>query len=435
MEGNGALWAGVRTGVNAQLSAEKCLWIKYWKDREMRRRENILLVTIVCFWFALYVYIPYQTPYLTALGVSAGAIGTVVGSYGIMQLILRLPVGVMADYAGKHKPFVILGAALTGLACAVRFVFLDGTGFLIGNIISGCGASTWISYMVLFSGYYSRQEQQKATSRAIMACNLGMCLGFVFSTCFYAVTSMRFLCGAGIAAGALGVVLALCVKEESSGKREVSGNSQKGSTEEKTTVKSLLSICANKKLILFSLLALLQQGIQMATAMSFTTQILEELGAGAGFIGCASVFYMIAAVASAQFASTEVCERRGAKFYIPLVFLLTGIYCVLVPVVGNIYVIFLLQAFPGMSTGILLSYLTSESMTEVPKEKSSTAMGFFQAVYAVGMSAFPTIVGSLTEQVNVGLGYAFLAAAAFLGTVVTLVYYRRRAEKKPEKLS
>ena len=398
-----------------------------------KRRENILLVTIVCFWFALYVYIPYQTPYLTALGVSAGTIGTVVGSYGVMQLLLRLPVGVMADYAGRHKPFVILGAALTGLACAVRFLIPDGTGFLIGNIISGCGASTWISYMVLFSRYYGRQEQQKATSRAIMACNLGICLGFVFSTCFYAVTSMRFLCGAGVAAGALGVVLALSVREETKDPKTEQTNGK--GKEKRTSVRDLLYICSNRKLILFSLLALLQQGIQMATAMSFTTQILEDLGAGAAFIGCASVFYMIAAVVSAQFASTELCEKKGARFYIPVVFLLTGLYCVLVPAAGNIYVIFLLQAFPGMSTGILLSYLTSESMTEVPREKSSTAMGFFQAVYAVGMSVFPTVVGSLTERVNVSLGYAFLAAAAFLGTAVSLVYYRRTVHREAGQLT
>ena len=398
-----------------------------------KRRENILLVTIVCFWFALYVYIPYQTPYLTALGVSAGTIGTVVGSYGVMQLLLRLPVGVMADYAGRHKPFVILGAALTGLACAVRFLIPDGTGFLIGNIISGCGASTWISYMVLFSRYYGRQEQQKATSRAIMACNLGMCLGFVFSTCFYAVTSMRFLCGAGVAAGALGVVLALSVREETKDPKTEQANGK--GKEKRTSVRDLLYICFNRKLILISLLALLQQGIQMATAMSFTTQILEDLGAGAAFIGCASVFYMIAAVVSAQFASTELCEKKGARFYIPVVFLLTGLYCVLVPAAGNIYVIFLLQAFPGMSTGILLSYLTSESMTEVPREKSSTAMGFFQAVYAVGMSVFPTVVGSLTERVNVSLGYAFLAAAAFLGTAVSLVYYRRTVRREAGQLT
>lgn len=72
----------------------------------------------------------------------------------------------------------------------------------------------------------------------------------------------------------------------------------------------------------------------------------------------------MAAVVFARFASTELCARRGVRFYVLLV--------------GNIYVIFLLQAFPGMSTGILLSYLTSGSMTEVPADQRSTAMVFFR---------------------------------------------------------
>mgnify|MGYP000388152611 FL=1 len=138
---------------------------------------------------------------------------------------------------------------------------------------------------------------------------------------------------------------------------------------------------------------------------------------------------MVAAVSSARFASTALCARRGARFYIPLIFLLVAIYCILVPRVGNVTVIFLLQALPGMSNGILLSYLTSESMRNVPEEKKSTAMGLFQAVYAVGMSVFPAVVGALAEHVNVAVGYAFLAAAALLGMTAALLYYHHTGVK------
>ena len=151
----------------------------------------------------------------------------------------------------------------------------------------------------------------------------------------------------------------------------------------------------------------------MATAMSFTTQILKDLGASSGLIGGASIFYMAAAVSSARFASTALCARRGARFYIPLVFLLVTIYCILVPRVGNVAVIFLLQALPGMSNGILLSYLTSESMRDVPEEKKSTAMGLFQAVYAVGMSMFPAVVGALAEHINVAAGSPAVSGSGF----------------------
>lgn len=386
-----------------------------------KRTETILLLAITCFWFASYIHIPYQTPYLTSAGISAGAIGTIVGAYGVVQLILRLPVGLMADRAGRSKPVVILGCALSAAACAVRVLMPDGTGFLIANLISGCASSTWISFMVLFSTYYSRQEQQKATSRTIMACNLGMCVSFIFATCLYSTTGMRFLCALGMCGGAFGVILAFTVQE--AGRVPGEDSARQGTVSTRITIKELLRVCTDHRLILFSLLALIQQGIQMATAMSFTTQILEDLGASSGVIGGASIFYMVVAVTSARFASTELCARRGARFYIPLVFFLTGIYCILVPLAGSPLVIFVLQALPGMSSGILLSYLTSESMRNVPEEKKSTAMGFFQAIYAVGMSSFPAVVGALTECANIALGYAFLAAAAFLGMAAALLYY------------
>ena len=70
-----------------------------------KRKETILLLTIVCFWFALYVYIPYQTPYLTTLGVSAGAIGTVVGA-------LAEESGISAGYD------FLAAAALVGVVCS-----------------------------------------------------------------------------------------------------------------------------------------------------------------------------------------------------------------------------------------------------------------------------------------------------------------------------
>lgn len=160
----------------------------------------------------------------------------------------------------------------------------------------------------------------------------------------------------------------------------------------------------------------------MATAMSFTTQILKDLGASSGLIGGASIFYMAAAVSSARFASTALCARRGARFYIPLVFLLVTIYCILVPRVGNVAVIFLLQALPGMSNGILLSYLTSESMRDVPEEKKSTAMGLFQAVYAVGMSMFPAVVGALAEHINVAAGSPAVSGSGFADVAADAYY-------------
>ena len=76
----------------------------------MKKKRALLLTITVFFWFAQYVYIPYQTPYLSSLGIAAGVSGVILGAYGFSQMAIRIPVGVMADRRSRHKWFIALGA-------------------------------------------------------------------------------------------------------------------------------------------------------------------------------------------------------------------------------------------------------------------------------------------------------------------------------------
>lgn len=382
--------------------------------KKLINQKLLLLLIVVLFWFAQYVYIPFQNTYLNACSVSTNMIGIIIGAYGISQCLLRLPIGLFADSVGKHKLFILSGIFFAGLASIIRVFLPDGIGFLIANILSGIASSMWISYMVHFTEFFSINEQQKATSIIILVNNLGMLIGFIMSTLFYEKLGMRALCIMSVISAIIGTILALNIKDhkiESSSKN--------------LTFKECLSICKDKRLIFFSILALIQQGIQMSTTMSFTNQILSNLGATSIIVGLSSIFYMVCAVASSGFASSKFCNKYGPKLWIPFVFCLISIYCILVPTVQNIKIIFVLQALPGMSTGILLSYLTSEAMRDVPKAKKSTAMGFFQAVYAIGMSVFPMIVGKIAGLISIRNGYFTLAFIAIIGAVASLSYYKK----------
>ena len=100
-----------------------------------------------------------------------------------------------------------------------------------------------------------------------------------------------------------------------------------------------------------------------------------------------------------------------------------AVYCILVPASGSIPVILALQVLPGMATGILFSYATSEAMNGIPEEKKSTAMGFFQAVYAIGMTTFPMFTGSIVSAAGMEAGYLVLAGIAAAGIIIAKVYY------------
>lgn len=382
--------------------------------KKISNQKLLLLAIVVFFWFSQYVYIPFQSPYLSACNVSTNMIGIIIGAYGISQCLLRLPVGVFADSINKHKIFILSGIFFAGLASLIRVFSPEGNGFLIANILSGISSSTWISYMVHYTNFFSTEHQQKATSTIILVNNLGMLIGFVMSTLFYEKLGMTALCIMSVLSSVIGTILSLNIKNHNSKK-----------THEKTSVKNYLSICKDKRLIFFSFMALIQQGIQMSTTMSFTTQILKNLGSSSTLIGLSSIFYMLCAVASSGFASTKFCTKYGPKFWIPLVFILISAYCFLVPTIRRVNIIFVLQLLPGISTGILLSYLTSESMKNVPKHQKSTAMGFFQAIYAIGMSVFPMIVGKISDYTSIQYGYFVLAIISIVASILSYTYYKK----------
>ena len=68
---------------------------------------------------------------------STSFIGIIIGSYGISQMVLRLPVGLLANYRNKHKMIMLIGALSSGCASLFRIIFNNGIGFLIGNLFSG----------------------------------------------------------------------------------------------------------------------------------------------------------------------------------------------------------------------------------------------------------------------------------------------------------
>ncbi len=381
-----------------------------------KSQEIIFLTLVSLFWFAQYVYMPHQTTYLTAYGIAGNMIGVIIGAYGVSQLLFRLPLGLMADKVGKHKLFILIGALSSGIASLIRVISPGEIGFLIGNLISGFASAMWISFMVFYSNYYSEDEQHTANSRIILYNNLGILLGFVSSSLLYDKIGMRNTCVLSLIAGFLAFGLGCFIKESKSVHTTI-------------TVGELLQVCFHKQILVFAMIALIQQGIQLSTTMSFTTQILKNLGASGAVIGAASIVYMVSSVSFAGIANSNFCKKRGAKFFIPFVLLVVAFYCILIPSVNSIPLIFMLQILPGMSTGILFSYAVSEAMKGVPKEKKSTAMGFFQAFYALGMTFIPVLTGNVATAFNIKTAYFVLAGIAIAGCVLALCYYKKWIRK------
>lgn len=376
-------------------------------------RRMLLLMIVSMFWFAQYVYVPYQTPFLIEMGTPTAVVGIVVGAYGLTQFLARMPIGLAADRVGRHKGFIIFGVAAAGLASVLRIVMPDADGFLAANLLSGLASGMWISFMVLFATYFAQDKLQKATGRIIAANNIGIFCGFLLSTVSYASYGMGFLCLAGALVSGAALLLSLGIREE----RVV---------REPLPVRELITVYKDKRLILFSMFALVQQGIMMSTSMSFTAEAARRIGATEWEIGMCAVVYIIAAVVSSYFAASDLASRYGAKVWVPMSSMALVIYCLLVPHAPTALAFYGVQLFAGISTGVLFSYCTSEAMQEVPQSKRSTAMGYHQALYAIGMTVMPVITGNIVAAYGMANAFYFLAATSLVGVVVSYLFYRQK---------
>ncbi len=377
------------------------------------KKKTLLLLIVSMFWFAQYVYVPYQTPFLYELGTSSALVGIVVGAYGLTQFLARMPIGLLADRVGRHKGFIVFGVASAGLASLLRVLMPNAEGFLLGNLLSGLASGMWISFMVLFATYFAADKLQQSTGRIIAANNIGIFCGFVLSMVSYELYGMGFLCMTGAVVSGIALILSLMIREDRTERTPL-------------PVRELVTVYKNKRLILFSMFALIQQGIMMSTSMSFTAQAARLIGATEWEIGMCAVVYIIAAVLSSYFAASEFAARIGAKVWVPLSSLALAFYCIFVPQAPTALAFYGVQIFAGISTGVLFSYCTSEAMQEIPQTKRSTAMGYHQALYAIGMTIMPVITGRIVEGYDMATAFYFLAVTSLIGVVISLNFYRAK---------
>lgn len=370
---------------------------------------NTLFIIMILYWFSLYTYIPFQVPYLYALNVTPSIVGIILGLYGASQMILRFPFGIISDYFGKYKIFIVLGSLLSAISCIIKMVYPTANGFLVGNILTGVAASTWLMYMVLYYSYFDRSKEHMAASKCLVANVIGMFLGFLFATIFYQKFGMNLMLIAAALAAFVATILALFLKEE---KRE-----------KKNNIKDLILVIKNKRLLFFSVLSIIEQGIHMAASVSFTLNRIKELGGASYLVGIASLLNMFFAIVSAYIASTSFASKRGSKFYVPFSFVLLGLYCVSVILTKNIFVIVASQILSGLSIGMLASYLTSEALIEIDRDKKSSAMGFYQTAYSIGIFIYPIITGKIVEMYSIEIAYIFLTASAVICAFIALLYY------------
>ena len=94
------------------------------------------------FWFSLYAFVPNLPIYAESLGASNKLIGLIISSYGFVQMVLRLPLGIYSDKINARKRFILLGILISVISSLGMGFFKTPWSLLIFET-KRCN-STWV---------------------------------------------------------------------------------------------------------------------------------------------------------------------------------------------------------------------------------------------------------------------------------------------------
>ncbi len=363
-------------------------------------RKALLCTVTIFFWFAQYIYVPFLTPYLFMLSMTATTVGLIVGAYGVTQLILRIPLGITVDIVRNHKLFILIGTFLAGTSSLGMIISPSPVLLFIANALSGAASSTWISFTVLYSTYYEKSEGIKAIGTINVFTNAGRFAAFIAGGILFERVGIRGLFVASFASGMIGCILALFIKDEREAARV------------NISVGGLVRVMKDRRLLFFSIMCALTLLVLFGTVYSFTTSTAKNLGATGPDLALFAVLFSAAAMMGSYFVGTRLANRVGEEYVLLLAFLLLVIYCVGIAFSRSVLPFFPLHVIAGLAAGVLVSSLMAHAVRHVDADRKSTAMGFYQSVYCFGITLGPVLMGFLVDHASTRASFIVMAFIA-----------------------
>lgn len=376
-------------------------------------RGPFLLSVTTLFWFSLYTYPAILTPYLREMGASLTSAGLVIGSYGLTQTILRLPAGILSDRLRNKKIFVMAGLffaliSAIGLTLSRQLVLV-----LIFRALSGVAAAMWVQISTLYMSYFPTERSARAMSSINFVNSIGQMSAMLAGSLLaqYFGWTAAFLLAAAVAVA--GFVMSCFVVED---RADVNDDAQPA-----LTLKTALSVGRDKLLFWTSILALLSQLFNFATTQSFVPEYAFLLGADKAQIGLLSALAALPRAVAGLLGGHLLARWFKLRSLIFFGFFLAGTVTCLLPFVHSFPVLVVSQVIAGIGSGFQMTLLMAICTRQVSVERKASAMGFFQAVYGIGMVTGPVMIGAIADRYNLGIGFVLSGIICLLSAVLTLL--------------
>lgn len=362
-------------------------------------------------WMASYVYVPILPAYAISLGASAVTVGLISGSYGVLQMILRIPIGFMTDRIKKDRAFLIVGFSLLVISALLFLIpTKDPMTLIWGRGISGAASAWWVIISASYAKYQKEDAQVKAQGKLQIFANGGKIVASLLCALTAQVLGYTAVFIFSLIIAAVGMTLMFGLKDK-----------KEPENAPVIPLKNQFALFKNRDVIVFSILAILSQLIAFATATTFTPVAAEDLGADSFMLGILIMVFFLFTSVSAAFVGTEVYKKLGCANTTAISFIIGAISCLPALYHINIPMIFVTEALAGICYGITQSITAGFIIRSVPPEQRGAATGIFQFLYTVGILFGPIAMGYIIEDVSFDAAYWIMTGMMLLSAALCYV--------------
>lgn len=386
------------------------------------RNNWIFLFASFSLWFPHFIYLPVLTPYMELLGSEYMFIGIVLSSYGFMQFLCRLPIGIYSDLIKLRKPFMVFGLIIGATSCVV-FALTDSLGWvLLGRALAGIAAATWVVFTVLYSSYFTSGEVHRAMSSisfvVVLAQLLGMSVsGFIVDEWGW---KAPFWIGAGISMA--GALLSLFIYEP----KEMTKT-------EPIRLKDLTTVIKEPLILKVSILSILAHSIIFTTMFGFIPAYVVDIGYDTNDISYVVFSFMIPHAIATLFMGKYIIPVLGKWNSLKIAFLGTAFFTLLTPFIESKVLLMVIQGFNGFALGLLFPLLLGMAIEKIDSKKRATAMGVYQALYAIGMFTGPLLAGVLNSGYGISAGFYFTGILGLVASFFTFLWSEKSKVRSSRK--
>ena len=375
--------------------------------------QNFVILGSIFWWFSLYIYVPVLPIYSKDLGADLQFVGLIIGSYAVGQILFRMPIGYFSDRLKSRKLFSVLSGIVSFIGSACLFLSNNPNDIFLGRAITGIAAAGWVAISIYYSSFFSKKERFKSSTRIVASNTFAVFLGTFLSGYISDSFGVKTCFLISMISAIIASVLFYTSKEK------VLDIKVQFST------KQFINLLKNKLLICLCLIGIFVQFITFSVTFSFFPIYLNEIGYSDSIVGNVVSFSTLAAIIGTIFSPYLITKfglwRAFAFASIPV-----GITTLITPYFENLILLTALRLIAGVGTGIIFSSCMSSIVREFEENYQASAMGIFQAIYAIGMFSGPIISGIIAS--NSSLESVFIYSSAISILIIIVSFFMKSEE-------